>query len=227
MKKEQREEARRLRIEEGLSVKEICTKLGVSKGSVSVWVRDIELTEEQKANLLKRHSPRYRGRHEGSLAVAAKYRELRRTYQNEGRAKATERDPLHIAGCMLYWGEGAKGKNALKLANSDPALLHFYIRFLRQSLLVEDSQFVVRVFCYTNNGLSAHEIEDYWLDLFELPRSCLGKTSVNNQPSSSQQKGRKLVYGTCEVSINSTRLLHHVYGAIQEYSGIDKPEWLM
>jgi hypothetical protein len=24
----------------------------------------------------------------------------------------------------------------------------------------------------------------------------------------------------------STRILQHIYGAIQEYSGIDQPEWL-
>lgn len=46
---------------------------------------------------------------------------------------------------------------------------------------------------------------------------------VNKQPTSSQQKGRKLPYGVCEVSVQSTKAVQHVFGAIQEYSGIDKP----
>ncbi|MCA9419299.1 MAG: helix-turn-helix domain-containing protein, partial [Candidatus Omnitrophica bacterium] len=40
MKRELREQARQLR-QNGISVREISRTLGVSKGSVSVWVRDI------------------------------------------------------------------------------------------------------------------------------------------------------------------------------------------
>lgn len=55
MKQDKRAEARRLRQEQGLSVNQICKQLGVAKSSVSVWVRDIQLTEEQKAELERQH----------------------------------------------------------------------------------------------------------------------------------------------------------------------------
>lgn len=42
MKAAERLEARRLR-SEGNSIEEICQQLGVSKATVSVWVRDIQL----------------------------------------------------------------------------------------------------------------------------------------------------------------------------------------
>lgn len=45
---------------------------------------------------------------------------------------AAERDWLHVAGCMLYWGEGNKGKNDLAITNSDPDLLRLFLRFLRE-----------------------------------------------------------------------------------------------
>jgi transposase len=48
MKRETREKARQLRYS-GMSVRDIAKTLSVSTASVSVWVRDIELTEEQKA----------------------------------------------------------------------------------------------------------------------------------------------------------------------------------
>ncbi len=178
MKKEQREEARRLRLEEGLSVREICTKLGVSKGSVSVWVRDIELTTEQRTALKKRN-PVYAGQHLGAQANILKHREIRRQYQEEGRQKARENDPLHIAGCMLYWGEGAKSRTQLELANSDPVLIQFYLNFLRESLKVADNDIRVRVNCYLGNDLTSEEIENWWLELLDLPRSVLEKN--NNQ----------------------------------------------
>lgn len=225
MKPEKREEARRLR-REGLAINEICRQVEAAKSSVSVWVRDIELTPEQQAALEKQHYAS-KAQINGSRAVAQKHRELRRQYQEEGRAKASEKDPLHIAGCMLYWGEGAKNRNSLKFSNSDPDMHLFYMRFLRQCLNVSDSDVKLRIMCYLGNGLSQEDIASHWLNLLKLPKSCIAQMVVNVQPVSSQQKARKLLYGTCEVTVHSTHLVNHVFGAIQEYAGIEKPEWLM
>jgi hypothetical protein len=225
MKKEAREEARRLRRDEGLSVKEISDQLHVSRSSVSLWVRDIELTDQQRLGL-KLRNPVYAGQHHGAAKNRAIAIERRRQYQEEGRIKARERDPLHIAGCMLYWGEGTKDKVVLDFSNSDAAMMQFYMRFLRESLHIIDADIVVRISCYLGNGLTLNEIEKYWLDLLALPSTSLRKSMVNVQPSSSQQKGRKLKYGTVKVSVFRNRCIHHVLGAIQEYAGIEKPEWL-
>ena len=51
MKIKEKLEARRLRKEEGRSIKTIARILGVSSGSVSYWVRDISLTSDQIASL--------------------------------------------------------------------------------------------------------------------------------------------------------------------------------
>lgn len=158
MKSEQRQEARRLRRESGLSVNQICKELGVAKSSVSVWVRDIQLTDEQKAQLERQHYA-YRAQVEGGATNARKFRDIRRQYQEEGRAKARERDPLHIAGCMLYWGEGTKQENRLALTNSDPDMMKFYIRFLRDGLHVRDEEMTLHIHCYLGNGIDQEEIE--------------------------------------------------------------------
>jgi transposase-like protein len=225
MKPLERREARRLRREDGMSVKEIARKLDVSKSSVSLWVRDIELSNAQLAALDYRHH-NHANQRNGSRAVAEKYRALRRKYQEEGRMKARERDPLHVAGCMLYWGEGAKTRNGLELANSDPDLIQFYVKFLLESLCIPSEELCVRIYCYTNNGLSVNEIENYWLNILKLPQQCLKKTITNLRPRSSEERGRILKYGVCRV-IHRVHSLHHVLGAIQEYTGIDKPEWML
>ena len=54
MKAKEREEARRIRAEEGLSVGEIARRLGISRGTSSKWLRDVELTEEQRMRLDER-----------------------------------------------------------------------------------------------------------------------------------------------------------------------------
>jgi hypothetical protein len=35
-----------------------------------------------------------------------------------------------------------------------------------------------------------------------------------------------LPYGTGRLSVHSTDVIQSIYGAIQEYAGIDRPEWL-
>jgi hypothetical protein len=36
---------------------------------------------------------------------------------------------------------------------------------------------------------------------------------------------RPLIHGTARVTVNSTRLVQSIYGAIQEYAGIERLEW--
>ena len=60
-----------------------------------------------------------------------------------------------------------------------------------------------------------------------LPASCLRKSTVNvySKYSKKKRKGR-LPYGTVRVCVHSTKIVQQIYGAIQEYGGFDRPEWL-
>ena len=90
MKPDKREAARQLRREQGLSINQICKQLSVSKSSVSLWVRDVELTETQKEELNRQHFA-HRGQAAGGATNAAKFRALREQYQQEGRQRARTR----------------------------------------------------------------------------------------------------------------------------------------
>jgi hypothetical protein len=217
----ERTRARELRRRKGLPIKEIAKQVGVSASTASIWTRDIELTPKQRA----RNARRARRRRGASWRHVN--RERRRSYQEKGRARARERDQLHQAGCMLYRAEGAKHRNMVCLANSDVHMVRFFCRFLRECFGVRAGDFRVRLNVYTNNGIRIYEIEEHWLRALELPRSCMGKHSVNALPtSSSGRKKNKLPYGVCGVKVHSTRIVQHIYGAIQEYGGFEEPRWL-
>jgi hypothetical protein len=50
---------------------------------------------------------------------------------------------------------------------------------------------------------------------------------VNHFPtSSSGRQTNKLPYGVCSIKLGSTRVVQHIYGAIQEYGGFEEPRWL-
>jgi hypothetical protein len=225
MKVKERTEARRLRREEGMSMKDIARQVGVSVSSVSIWTRDIELTPEQIAALAT-HNHRLGGQRRGQRARAEGALVRRLISQLEGRALARRGDMLHQAGCMLYWAEGAKSRNRVVLANSDPHMLRFFKRFLKECYAVEDDRFAFSVNCYVNNGLSLDEIEKRWLTVLDLPRACLRKATINNPSRSSKQLKRNLPYGTGRLEVCSTVIVQSIYGAIQEYAGFDEPSWI-
>jgi hypothetical protein len=60
-----------------------------------------------------------------------------------------------------------------------------------------------------------------------VPASALCKSIVNVYSKYSQKKRKNVLpYGTCRVVVHQTRIAQHIYGAIQEYGGFDRPEWL-
>jgi transcriptional regulator with XRE-family HTH domain len=69
MRVKEKAEAIRLRREEGLSLNEIMTITGISKGTASMWLRDVELTEEQRERL-RLLNPALNGVAKGSLRNA-------------------------------------------------------------------------------------------------------------------------------------------------------------
>lgn len=201
----------------------------MSPGSVFAWTKDITLTPEQvEFNRRAVDGPQgpdaIRRR---SQAWVARSRRQRVLCQEDGRRAAREGDLLHQAGALLYSAEGSKRRNTIQFTNSDPNMIAFFRRFLTEALAIEREEIRVALNVYTNNGLTIDQIETYWLDLLELPRSVVRKHTLDHMPTSSSGRAkRRLPYGVCTLTVNSTWMVQHIYGAIQEYAGFDEPAWL-
>lgn len=134
-------------------------------------------------------------------------------------------DPLHHAGCLLHWAEGSKSRSVTRLTNSDPDLLRLDRRFLRECYEIDDDRITLTGNFHLGNGLGLDEIHGYWLTALDLPPSSLRKPSIV-PPSPDPLKRRRLPYGTVSLTVCSVELTQNIYGAIQEYGGFDRPEWL-
>jgi hypothetical protein len=217
----EQQEARRLRREHGLPMKVIAKRLGVSPASVYAWTRDIEISAAHAARNMERSRTKF------SRTWAEKHREKRRRHQERGRSDARRGDPLHHAGCMLYWAEGGKRRNVLQFCNSDPHMLAFFRRFLCECFDVDPADLKLRLHVYLNGDLTLDEIEDFWIEKLDLPKSSLRGHSINPLPtSSSGKKKNRLPYGVGTLYLYDTSIVQRIYGAIQEYGGFDEPRWL-
>ena len=132
-KLDEKEKAIALR-KRGWAVRKIANELNVSRGSVSLWVRDIPLTEKQQQQLAPRSPLRMGIYHEVAARKRNRAEVIRKEYQATGVASVKQRGvDLYVAGCMLYWGEGTKDRNSLCITNSDPDMVRFFMRFIREA----------------------------------------------------------------------------------------------
>jgi len=209
-----------------MSIKEIERILGVSRSSVSLWVRDIELTPDQHAALLARN-PSFNGQLKGSSVNRERARLRRRHYQLDGRRRMRKMDPLFVAGCMLYWAEGSKKRTAAEFSNSDPEVIRFFAQFLWTCFGVPSGRMRICCHLFADHVARQREIEQFWLDIAGLPQSCLRKSMVNHYSRSSQRKRtNRLPYGTCKLVVHSTEVVQQIFGGIQELGGFNRPGWL-
>jgi hypothetical protein len=129
-----RDKARELRAE-GLNYNQITARLGVSKSSVSLWVRDLPIPPGLGPQEVRERAA------EGSRQYWARERTVRAARRADERAAAaaeigrlSDREVI-IAGAIAYWCEGSKSKpyargDRVIFTNSDPRLILFFLRFL-------------------------------------------------------------------------------------------------
>jgi hypothetical protein len=189
------------------------------------WTRDIELTSDQREAIRTSDAVR-RAQAAGTRAMSRQARERRSAAQDHGRQLARQNDALHRAGCMLYWAEGSKRRNEVEFTNSDRDMMRTFLQFLRECYGVRPQDVRLTLNIHLNNGLSLAEIEDWWRAGLHLPRESLGSHTVNRYSRASARTRRTLPYGTARIVVHSTFILQTIYGAIQEYAGTERPEWI-
>ncbi|MEI7942670.1 MAG: sigma factor-like helix-turn-helix DNA-binding protein [Candidatus Riflemargulisbacteria bacterium] len=224
-KDKERKEAIRMR-GEGCSVKEIARMLGVSSASVSVWVRHVLLTDEQKVILCNRspHGDEMKKVWEVHQRNAL---DKRMECQKKGRKMMKTASSNFIAGCMLYWAEGSKGKNSVVFVNSDVEMMKFFVGFIRKHFGITNDEIIVSLKFYSGNGISFEDAILYWLKELSLDCSSVRKSQIDViRKDGYGKKSGKLPYGICRVAVNRTDVTQMIFGAIQEYVGFDNEAWL-
>ncbi|MEM9518787.1 MAG: helix-turn-helix domain-containing protein [Actinomycetota bacterium] len=194
--------ARALRAE-AWTLLDIAAELGVSKSSVSVWVRDVDFEPQ----------PRRRARKRGPNKLErAKLAEIERCRVEgiERIGTLSEREFL-MAGLGLYAGDGAKGGTEVALANSDPAMISFFLAWLRTFFDVEERR--LRIHLYLHDDLDLERAETFWAQLTGIPRTQFHKTYRATAKGTIRRD--RHTYGCCHVRYLSTPMIREVLGMMR------------
>lgn len=207
---------------EGSSLSQIAEELKIAKSTASLWLKNYPSPKKITNKTMRAREKRKNGE---IIKNSEFYKNKRIEYQERGKTEEKQNDPFYIAGCMLYWGEGAKSRSTCSLANCELPMHILFKRFLTKYFDVKDEQFTIKINAYTTVR-TQEEIENYWLNNLFLPRECLRKSIWNVVPTSSKQKANILEYGTCHLSVHNVEIVQEIYGAIQKFGEFTKEQWL-
>jgi hypothetical protein len=157
-KLEEQERARAMRAE-GMTLLDIATRLGVSKSSVSLWVRDVDFTPSPR-----RYGPQRRPHpfHE------AKLRQIEELDAEGVTRIGTLTDNAFLAaGIALYAGEGSKTEGEVRFANTDAEMVRFFCSWLRRFFEIDEARLRVRV--YLHQGLDLEAAHAFWSEITGIP----------------------------------------------------------
>lgn len=182
----------------GYSYRMISEALGVAKSTMNYWFKDRPFTPNDevlkriKAGPLKSGIIKHQKRlEETSSLKAAGIAEV---------GELSKRD-LWMLGLGLYIGEGAKTIEAIRISNSDPAVLTVAIKWLRECCGLSDENFSIRLHLYPDNNVEDSIL--YWQAVTRLPRERFLKVHIDRRESKKQSNRGKLPYGTAHLSVVS------------------------
>ena len=195
---------------QGWSLGELGLKTGISKSTISGWVRDIRLTDKQKERIRQKIIDS--GAIGRPLAVEANYEKIERwkekirsEVKHFGKLTVKNREIGKLICGLLYLCEGAKypSTKCLVFGNSNPQVIRCFVNLLRTSFDINESKLRCRVMHRCDQNLE--ELNKYWSAITGIPLSNFYKSKPDGRT-----KGRptlkKDYKGICAIHYLSTDL---------------------
>jgi predicted transcriptional regulator len=205
-----RAKARDLR-EQGLDYEEIVAELGVSKSSVSLWVRDMPRPPRLSYEECRKRSAEGVQRYWDSERPA---REARREAISAAAAsqigQLNDREIL-IAGAIAYWCEGVKNKpyrrtDRVAFMNSDPMLIKFFLKFLTAAG-VGLAQLTFQIFIHEH--ADAEAAQQFWIDVTHAdPAQFRRPTLKRHNPKTVRKNTGSDYHGCLRVDVRRGSVLY-------------------
>jgi hypothetical protein len=177
----------------GLSYGEIMDLIPVKKSTLATWCREVDVTTDQIAAIRERRAQ--------VPGIPRDTNRWRREQIEQIRATAREqvpdliKDPLWLAGTILYWAEGAKSRGRVSMANTDPRALRLFIRWTKTFLC--PAGFSLHLHLHEGNDEPA--ARRHWATATGLYEANFHKTFI--KPRGTGHRKNHLEHGICTVKV--------------------------
>jgi len=204
-KVQEKEKAIALR-KKGYSYNEILREIHVAKSSLSLWLKDLPLTNLEVEYLRTRKDSNIS---RGRIKVAAILRDKRLKREEIVCKEALEEyekyknEELFKIGVALYWAEGAKRNSYFAFSNSDYKMMKVMVRWIETIAGVQRNN--LHVYLYIHKPYAHENCEEFWSDKLNIPLKCFRKTTY--KPTGKLIKKRPQYKGCLRIVVPKSGLL--------------------
>lgn len=198
-----RETALRLR-KNGLSYSQIKQVLNVSKGTLSVWLREYPLSRQQ-INELRAWNEKRIEKFRETMQRKRRERLLRvYTLQKNELLPLTKKN-IYIAGLFLYLGEGLKATTAeVSISNTNPEVIKFFIYWLTKICSIPKKSLRARLHLYSD--MNPEREISYWINILGLSKEHFRKPYIKKNSKDRINYRGSFGHGTCNLIVGSVEL---------------------
>jgi len=182
----------------GYSYGMISKKLGLSKSTLSDWLKEIpykpnkEVLKRIKLASIKSAQIAHNRRVANIIAI--------KKLAKKELGKLTKRD-LWLLGIGLYLGEGSKSCERIRVINSDPKIIKLAIKWFKEICGLKNENLNIAIHIYPDNNVK--NTINYWSKITKIPKEQFGKTQIDRRVNKLDKKRRKLPYGTAHLYVKS------------------------
>lgn len=201
---------------------QIKRELGLSKSTLSDWLRNLPLTQKQQEALIKNKLrskdiaiERYR-----LTRQKQRLERLERVFQlQKDELLPLSEKELLIAGLFLYWGEGSKHHGHVSISNTDPRIIKFAIHWMINALKIPKEKLRIGLHLYKDMDISK-QIE-FWSNELSISKEQFNKPYIKK----TNREGltyKSFGHGTCNLYWSSVVLSERIVmslKAVAEYCG--------
>ena len=203
----------------GKSIRNIAKILSAPPSTISLWCKNVELTQEQKKILeINAKNPYYAGRGVYLNKLKKQTKSKIKKLQKLGIkkiGKLTKRE-MFLTGVALYWAEGFKKDTQAGLASLDLNMIKFYIKWLKNCFGYKDNDLIFRVTANISHKDRIRDIEKYWSNELKVPLDQFRKPFFQNVKWKKVYKNPTVYFGVLRVKVRKSKdFLRTIYGFIE------------
>lgn len=195
----------------GFSYSQIKNTLKVSKGSLSLWLKEFPLSDRRLRELRDNSQIRI----EKTRETKRRKKEQRRqeVYKKVSLDVEKSKDPFFVAGFYLYWGEGTKtAEYSVSFTNTDPTMTRCFIQWIAL-LGVPVNKLKVKLHIYSDQN--EKKLKEYWSNQTGVPLENFNKTYIKTSELGRKTYKGMYGHGTCVIFYHNRDMYEYVLAGVK------------
>jgi hypothetical protein len=213
--RKEKEEAIKLRLQ-GQSYSQIKITLGIGKGTLSSWLAQYPLSEE-RIRELRDFNPQRIERYRNTMRIKRENEMSEVLSSMSTRLGSLTAREVLIAGIFLYWAEGTKSIHArttTALANTDPAMLRFFIKWLEIfDIKVDD----LRIKLHLYADMDVEKEIKFWSKQLKVPKTAFTKPYIKKSRMCDITYRNGFGHGTCNIQFFGKQVSYQVLMGVRYF----------